>query len=602
MPYKLRKAPKRDLYWVVAEDGKHMSKEPLPKERAQAQMRALYAAHNNKMKGGVRPIPIDLPFETKPIWEHDVRRNRQGRVIATTSPMWDEQLLMRFPMREPAPRPQPSKVRKGRGRKLKGGVLTAEEQSLVDRFERDRAALSTPEVMRVIAILEREQREANARPAAAAPAARAETAAEREARVAAEVDRIIGDRAREKAHHDSLEELRRQTLVTHGATEGTKPDMATVKHMGERGPYSIYGLSDESAAKKKSGKGKGIRIKGKGMFGPDDDGPTFVKGDPLPMKNGAVDMDAFRQNVANNIALTQQGIKDLQASENAAAQTAADKEGWDIGMNTVSGVFSDVADIAGIIPGLGQVVSPLAGAVGDLAQTFKFGSGKRRFRGGGPMPPRSILHPIAMASYAEARGGAPPKTIGDWTLVGATPTLAFYKHDNTIVVGIRGTVGSLVGEDWRANYTIPFNGLASTNRFKKDLRDMTMFQTEYPKSQYDYYGVGHSLGGALMDIFISDGFLKNGVSYNPAIQRKDLGRNIPNERIYDYNDPLYMLFGQNASEKPEVRAPAQPLSTTRATLGYLHPALAAANAGESFLNAHALTNFEGGKKKSVTKR
>ena len=44
MPYKLRKAPKRDLYWVVAEDGTHKSKEPLPKSRAQAQMRALYAA------------------------------------------------------------------------------------------------------------------------------------------------------------------------------------------------------------------------------------------------------------------------------------------------------------------------------------------------------------------------------------------------------------------------------------------------------------------------------------------------------------------------------------------------------------------------------
>ncbi len=44
MPYKLRKAPKRDLYWVVGEDGNHMSKDPIPKERAEAQMRALYAS------------------------------------------------------------------------------------------------------------------------------------------------------------------------------------------------------------------------------------------------------------------------------------------------------------------------------------------------------------------------------------------------------------------------------------------------------------------------------------------------------------------------------------------------------------------------------
>jgi hypothetical protein len=50
MPYKLRKAPKRDLFWVVDEDGKHHSKDPIHKEQAQAQMRALYRAEN--IKGG----------------------------------------------------------------------------------------------------------------------------------------------------------------------------------------------------------------------------------------------------------------------------------------------------------------------------------------------------------------------------------------------------------------------------------------------------------------------------------------------------------------------------------------------------------------------
>ena len=64
MPFALRKAPKRDLYWVVnKETGKKHSKEPLPKERASAQMRALYAAEGGyemrgkvqKRKGGRRP-------------------------------------------------------------------------------------------------------------------------------------------------------------------------------------------------------------------------------------------------------------------------------------------------------------------------------------------------------------------------------------------------------------------------------------------------------------------------------------------------------------------------------------------------------------------
>jgi len=50
MPYKLRKAPNKDLYWVVGEDGKHKSKEPMPKKKALAQMRALYA--NERKEGG----------------------------------------------------------------------------------------------------------------------------------------------------------------------------------------------------------------------------------------------------------------------------------------------------------------------------------------------------------------------------------------------------------------------------------------------------------------------------------------------------------------------------------------------------------------------
>jgi len=44
MPYRLRKAPKRDAYWVVDDSGKHYSKDPLPKERAREQQKALYAS------------------------------------------------------------------------------------------------------------------------------------------------------------------------------------------------------------------------------------------------------------------------------------------------------------------------------------------------------------------------------------------------------------------------------------------------------------------------------------------------------------------------------------------------------------------------------
>ena len=57
MPYKLRKAPKRDLYWVVGEDGSKKSKDPIPRKRAEAQMRALYASEN-QMKGSGAEMSI----------------------------------------------------------------------------------------------------------------------------------------------------------------------------------------------------------------------------------------------------------------------------------------------------------------------------------------------------------------------------------------------------------------------------------------------------------------------------------------------------------------------------------------------------------------
>lgn len=55
MPYRLRKAPKNkwgdDAYWVIAEDGTHKSKDPIPKERAKKQMSALYIAERQQQQG-----------------------------------------------------------------------------------------------------------------------------------------------------------------------------------------------------------------------------------------------------------------------------------------------------------------------------------------------------------------------------------------------------------------------------------------------------------------------------------------------------------------------------------------------------------------------
>jgi hypothetical protein len=58
MTYKLRKAPRQNKYWVITTStGKHHSMMPLPKEEAEAQMKAMYAnggMHGGDMQGGAR--------------------------------------------------------------------------------------------------------------------------------------------------------------------------------------------------------------------------------------------------------------------------------------------------------------------------------------------------------------------------------------------------------------------------------------------------------------------------------------------------------------------------------------------------------------------
>lgn len=53
LPYRLQKAPGREAYWVVnTESGRKYSINPLPRDHAAAQMRALYAR-----EGGYRLSP-----------------------------------------------------------------------------------------------------------------------------------------------------------------------------------------------------------------------------------------------------------------------------------------------------------------------------------------------------------------------------------------------------------------------------------------------------------------------------------------------------------------------------------------------------------------
>jgi carbonic anhydrase len=89
MPYKLRKAPNRDLYWVVTKGTtKKHSKLPLEREKALMQMKALYAAASRELKGGVLAA---VPYGSGIIQVED-----DGRLIQTFKNAACAEILVRL--------------------------------------------------------------------------------------------------------------------------------------------------------------------------------------------------------------------------------------------------------------------------------------------------------------------------------------------------------------------------------------------------------------------------------------------------------------------------------------------------------------------------
>lgn len=79
MPYRLRKARGRELYWVESADGTKHSKDPLPLDTARKQMTALNIAHARK-KGHKIPEPeVRIP-KREFISEHKRLTRLLGRV------------------------------------------------------------------------------------------------------------------------------------------------------------------------------------------------------------------------------------------------------------------------------------------------------------------------------------------------------------------------------------------------------------------------------------------------------------------------------------------------------------------------------------------
>ena len=160
---------------------------------------------------------------------------------------------------------------------------------------------------------------------------------------------------------------------------------------------------------------------------------------------------------------------------------------------------------------------------------------------------------FAKSAYRDA-----PQEIDGAMLIKQTPTLKFYRQGQNITIAVRGTRDWM---DWLSNIS-----LASQNRFlfqlsprvRKDVADIKDFQRHFPPSDFHYRGVGHSLGGAVVDELINQNLISEGRSFNPAIHRNDLGvAQDKNERTYNPGDPLYMM--KALAEGVSSAATGQPL-------------------------------------------
>jgi len=151
-----------------------------------------------------------------------------------------------------------------------------------------------------------------------------------------------------------------------------------------------------------------------------------------------------------------------------------------------------------------------------------------------------------LAFMAKSVYGSSDRSVSGYTILQQSPYLTFYQsvaNPNLIIVAIRGT-DVKDSKDLTADLSIVRGGLQRSTRFQQDLRILREFQTRYPQSQYTYYGVAHSLGGAILDKFLNLRMISNGVSFNPAVEKEDYNRQNNNHRIYQTCDPLYKIMGQ----------------------------------------------------------
>ena len=129
--------------------------------------------------------------------------------------------------------------------------------------------------------------------------------------------------------------------------------------------------------------------------------------------------------------------------------------------------------------------------------------------------------------------------------------LIFYqniKNEKYILVGIEDTDSRSLDDIVTASQNIFFKtDLKKLKRYKNDLQNIIEFQKDYPTNEYYYMATGASIAGAVIDLFLEGGYIKEATTFNAVIEKRFMDRSdIKNYRIYLNEDVLYLAMGQYA--------------------------------------------------------
>jgi hypothetical protein len=476
MPYSLRKVPKKDLYWVVnKETGKKHSKEGLPKEKAEAQRRALYAAESGyKLKGGITVKQL-------------------GEIIQRSIDIGDTKY----------------------GKRPDGRV---DKATLIHSDTTFRKLVS-----RIYAKLTDEQRNLEG---------------------VGEAYDYLMDPSTEKEADDLTEFM---------------------NHIFENAP------EDEDKPKKTRSRPPDRQRKG------------FAEREAEREQREAEEAERVARE-AEQAAEAARALADREAAEAEAAREAArlpsirvPREAAPVPQGSPTSPLSPTAAPARVI------TQEELEAMRSRTQP-KTGKGKR---GGGIE--MKLLQEMAQSAYR----GKTKLQIGPFKLLTSTPTLKFYKDDSPkrIIVSVRGTELSDT-VDLAADALAVIGKLRTSERWKKDEAKLREVQAKFSPKEYRYIAVGHSLGGAIVDLMLRDRLVQTALSYNPLVEPQELGGNPKHRRIYHKNDPLYQTFGRFIPNV-EVRTTAEPF--WKYFLEYNLPF----NLGELFklYDRHRIGRFKGGSMK-----